>query len=285
MSNRRAMLVSVLALGLVVGVTVRPAALSAQLTGEDRAALADLGPQFAQAFAPAAGWYRGRTIHYYDFGPQAVTISPMFLVVTGFGPDGRPELVPGQRPIFSSIPGIAGYSAIWQVHYVVVGPWYRANQLRDGRTAIQWALAGRARLVIPGFLVNCPVVPSGSSLADDPDRRAIETGWYKGQEVAFFDFGRSSAEPAPIHVFVTGFDGEEPRFVRAQGNIIDVVPEGDARYRDLWEVVFTVVPESYEPQTVRDLATATRFPQRRPGMVRNCPVILVDGVRAPRLAL
>ncbi len=271
---------------------VPPEHLRAQLTNDDRAALGDLAPQFAQAFPLVRGWYRAQPIRYYDFGPQAPTISPMFLVARGFSAAGRPVLVEGQRPIFSSVPGLPGYSAIWQVQYLVVGPDYVANTLSDGRTAIAWTLAGRARLVVPGLFVNCPIVPLGSTLEGDPGRRALQLAWYKGHDVWFFDFGRTAPEPAPIYAFVSGFDGAAPRFIRGQANVVDVVPEGDGRQRDLWDVTFVAVPAAYEPDGVRDAASvatgsAPRGPFRltRAGSVRNCPVVLVTDATAPRPGL
>lgn len=263
----------------------------AQLTAADRAALGDLAAQFAERFELSRGWYRGRPIHYFDFGPAAVTISPIFFVVTGFDADGTPRFVAGQRPIFATIPGVPGYSAIWQVHYLVVGPGYLANTVRDGRTAVAMALAGTARLVVPGVYVNCPIVAHGSSLVGDPDARPLLAGWYKGAEVAFFDFGRAPLAPAPIYVFVTGFSGDEPQFLRAQGSIVDVVPGDGAEYRDMWDVHFAHVGLDYQPDRIQDAVTLLAEAQRgtitirRAGAVRNCPVVLVDDRPAPRRGL
>ncbi|HWO87615.1 MAG TPA: hypothetical protein VNL98_00535 [Gemmatimonadales bacterium] len=282
--TKRLLLLALLAGGLT-------APLRAQLTDDDRAALADLAPQFAQTFSLTRGWYRGRTIHYYDFGPQAVTISPMFLVVRGFNPDGTPRLVEGQRPIFSSIPGVRGYSAVWQVHFILVGNDYVANTLRDGRSAVALALRGAARMVVPGVFVNCPIVPANSTLQDDPERRPLLTGWYKGAEVPFFDFGRAVMAPAPIYAFATGFDGETPLFLRAQANVVDVVPSGGAEYRDLWDVHFVIVPSDYAAETIRSQdelereRAAGRLRIQRAGMVRNCPVVMIDSAAARRATL
>src|SRR5205814_312747 len=160
----------------------------AQLTANDRAALADLGPQYAQHFTLHRGWFRGAPIQYFDIGPQENTSAAVFLFITGIAADGTPQLVPGQRPVFSSIPGLAAFS------------------------------------------------------------------------------------------------GEEPRFFRAQANIVDVVP-GAGGTHDLWDVTFVQVPPGYEPDGIRDLPTLLRrsdFTIRRAGQVRNCPVVLLNGARAPR---
>lgn len=205
--------------------------------------------------------------------------------------DGAPRLVPGQRPVFSSIPGIDGFSAIMQVHYVVVGADYVANAVRDSREALGLTLRGAARLVIPGFYVNYSIVAAGSALDADPDRRPLLSGWFKGAEVPYFDFGRTQALPGPIYSFVTGFMEGAPQFLRAQANVVDVVPDSASPGRDLWDVMFVEVPAGYEPESVRELSAIVGpsaradLRVRRAGQVRNCPVVIVDGARAPRRGL
>lgn len=273
---------------LMLMVAAHAPAARAQLTVNDRAALGDLAPSFAQRFELKRGWFRGEPILYFDIGPQEPTIAPVFLFVSGVEADGTPHLVPGQRPVLSSVPGLDGFSAIWQVHYVVVGAGYTPNSVRDAREALGLTLRGAARLVIPGRYLNLSIVPAASSLSGDPDQRPLRTGWYKGAEVPYFDFGWTLPEPAPIYPFVTGFDGDAPRFLRAQANVVDVVPDSAGPGRDLWDVMFVETPAGYEPETVRDLAAivgpAARagLHVRRAGQVRNCPVVIVAGRRAPR---
>jgi hypothetical protein len=279
------------AVALVVALAALAPSARAQLTADDRAALGDLGPSFAQRFELKRGWYRGHPIQYFDVGPQDPTIAPVFLFATGIDADGMPRLVPDQRPVFSSIPGLAGYSAIWQVHYVVVGPGYTANRVRDAREALGLTLRGSARLVIPGTFLNLSIVPAGSSLNGDPDQRPLKTGWFKGAEVPYFDFGWTLSQPAPIYPFVTGFAGDTPQFLRAQANVVDVVPDSAGPGRDLWDVMFVEAPAGYEPDAVRDRsaivgpAARSDLHVRRGGQVRNCPVVIVDGRRAPRTGL
>lgn len=262
----------------------------AQLTPAERAALDDLAPAYAQRFELRRGWYRGQPIRYFDIGPVAVSIAPVFFVATLDGA-GRPVLLPGQRPVFSSLPGLTGYSAIWQVHFVIVPAGFRANSLTDAREAVALSLRGAARLVIPGSYVNLPIVPPGSTLDSDPAQRPLLTGWFKGREVHYFDFGRSPLAPAPIFALITGMDGDEPRFVPGQANVVDVVPDSAANYMDMWDVHFVTVPPGYAADAVRDLAAlqaeaaAGRFTIRRIGSVRNCPVVLVGGRLAPRVPL
>jgi len=258
---------------------------AAQLTSNDRAALGDLEPSFAQRFELRPGWFRGRPILYIDIGPQENTTAAVIVPVTGIDPDGTPRLVPGQRPIFSSLPGLAGYSAIWQLQYLVVPAGYTANTLRDARQALGMSLGGAARLVSTERYLNLAIVPAGSVMDGDPQQRNLKSGWFKGAEVPYFDFGWTRREAAPIYPFVSGFDGDAPQFLRAQHNIVDVVPDSAGPGRDLWDVNFVQPPAGYEPQTIRDRSTLLAHPEfviRRAGQVRNCPVLIVDGVPAPR---
>ncbi len=269
------------------------APLAAQLTPGERAALDDLAPAYAQQFELRRGWYRGRPIEYFDIGPVAVSIAPVFYFVTGIEPDGRPRLLAGQLPVFSLLPGLHGYSGLWQVHYVVVPPGFRPNSVTEARRIVGLSLRDEVRLVVPGVYVNLPIVPAGSTLNGDPDRRPLLAGWFKGRRVEYFDFGRSPLAPAPIYAFITGVTDDGPQFLRAQANVVDVVPDSAAGYRDMWDVHFVTVPQSYTPDSLRDLASllaeaaAGRLAIRRVGggQVRNCPVVLVDGRPAPRLPL
>lgn len=271
----------------LLAVLMHAGPLLAQLTGNDRAALADLGPAYATHFTLKRGWFRGQAIQYFDIGPQENTSASVFLFVTGFDSSGAPRLVPGQRPVFSSIPGLEGFSAMWAVQYVVVGPGYAANTVRDGRQALGMTLSGQARMVVPGSFINYSIVPDGSTLEGDPDTRPLLRGWYKGAEVPYFDFGITRREPAPIFPFVTGFDNGAPQFLRAQANIVDAIPGSDGGTHDLWDVMFVEAPAGYEPDTIRDLATlrARGLPIRPAGQVRNCPVVILEGRRVPRSTL
>lgn len=267
---------------MTAALALLPAAAAAQLTPAERAALAELGPEYAQQFDLKRGWFRATPILYFDIGPQDPGITPVFLLATSLAADGTPTLLPDQRPIVASIPGLTGFSAIMQVHYLLVPAGFPANSVRDARAALALGLSGRARLVIPGTYVNYSIVPAGSSLLNDPARRPLLTAWFKSAEVAYFDFGPASEEPAPIFTFVTGEDQNGPRFLRAQANIVDVVPERGVVPRDLWDVHFVRVPEVYAPDSVRSIGQLSGMNVRRIGQIRNCPVVLIDGQRAGR---
>lgn len=106
-------------------------------------------------------------------------------------------------------------------------------------------------------------------------------GWYRGDEVVYYDFGMNSpasngvVATAPIWAFITGMDDDgNPVFVEGQHNIIDVVP-GDAGYSDLWEVNMVIVPEDYEADSITsaDEVMEAGYEIMTPGAFVNCPVV------------
>lgn len=76
-------------------------------------------------------WVRGRPVSYFDFGGTSPTPGKLYALVTGFAPDGSPQLVPGQHFIFSSAHSERGYSDFWVVQWVLVDQSYAADSLRS----------------------------------------------------------------------------------------------------------------------------------------------------------
>ena len=87
-------------------------------------------------------WFDGKLVYAIDCGevevdPSRVKVAQEYQVVRRVDLDeqGRrrsePELVPGQYNIYDSVPGMEGYSPIWQFNYVLVPDDYRPNSLRS----------------------------------------------------------------------------------------------------------------------------------------------------------
>jgi len=66
--------------------------------------------------------------------------------------------VEGQPTNASAIPGVPGYSDMWQVQFVQVSERFEPGSYRDYRRALAHARAGRFRLIDPEVVVNCPVM-------------------------------------------------------------------------------------------------------------------------------
>ncbi len=232
------------------------------------------------------GWYKGRPTFYYDFGANTpavdggnrVATAPIYVLITGFDAEGNPVFVEGQHNIVDVVPGDPGYSDLWDVVLVTVPADYEANTL----TSAADVLSSGYELTRPGLLVNCPIVPEGSQLAEGG--APLVQGWYKGEEVYYFDFGPNTDATAPIYAFITGMDAEgNPQFVEGQRNVIDVIP-GDAGYSAFWQVNLVTVPAGYVANTITsmDEVMASGYEITRLGLVVNCPVLrTADAPAAP----
>jgi len=244
------------------------------------ATAADVFTDPPKTFPVVQGWFDGRSTFYYDFGMNSPAVAdagkvadaPIYVLVTGFDANGQPQMLAGQHNIIDQVPGDAGYSDLWEVNLVTVPAGTAADSVRS---LDQIRQAGYP-IKTTDMLVNCPVVPLNSSLAEG--KPGITRGWYKGREVHYFDFGPNTDSTAPIYAFITGMDANgNPQMVAGQHNIIGVIP-GQAGYTAFWDVHFVQVPTSYQANTITsiDQVMKSGYPVIHPGVVVNCPVIRTD---------
>ena len=251
---------------------------------------AGAAPALAQGetFELTQGWYEGRATFYYDFGAntpatdngRGVATAPIYVPITGMDAEGNPQMVEGQHNIVGVVPGDEGYSDLWEVTFVTVPADYAANSL----TSVQQVLDSGYELTRPGVLVNCPIVPEGSTLAEGG--APLVQGWYEGEPVFYFDFGPHPATTAPIYAFITGMDADgNPQFVEGQHNVVGVIP-GDEGYSDFWYVNLVTVPEGYEANSITsvDEVMASGFEITQPGLLVNCPILRTDEAMAADVA-
>lgn len=125
--------------------------------------------------------------------------------------------------------------------------------------------------------------PSGETPGNgDGQELKLVSGWYKGDEVRYYDFGMNTklasgarVATAPIYVFIKGMKSDgTPDFVEGQHNIITVVP-GDAGYSDLWQVNMVTAPSGYTADSVKSKADidSEGFAVQTVDMFVNCPVV------------
>ncbi len=245
----------------------RPAATSPQATASPAAT------EEAKEFALVSGWYRDQAVEYYDFGMNsttsgnAVSAVPIYVLITGMNTDGTPQFVEGQHNIVDLVPGDAGYSDLWQVVMVTVPQDYVADTLKS-KSDID---ASGYPLTTTEMLVNCPIVPEGSTLEGG---ESLVQGWYKGDAAFYPDFGANPSTALPIWAFITGMDAQgNPQFVEGQGNIIDSVPS-DQGYSAFWRVNMVTVPADYEANTIKSAEAVldSGFEIAETDLVVNCPV-------------
>ncbi len=253
------------------------------LSPEALAALDELSPRFAAEVELHQGWFRDRTVLYYDFGSVPAAAGRVLWPVHGFDAKGNPVAMRGQRPIFSTVPGLGDYSGMWQLGYVIVADNVQPNELRDVASAEAMVRDKRAVLRESNLTFNLALVAKGSRLARDSTPPMM--GWYAGREVQFFDFGPSALTPVPLIAFIRGKDADgAPEFLPGQVNIIDTLPMAPP-YAELWDVRFARADSTYVPNSLKSAAAVagSTLVVEPANAIRNCPVAIVDGARVQRV--
>jgi hypothetical protein len=255
------------------------------LSAEAQTALDMLGPQSSADVEIHHAWYRDRRITYYGFGvsAQPLVVGRVLWPIHGFDMQGDPVAIRGQRPIFSSLPGLAGYSGVWRLTYVVTADRVQPNQLRDIESAEALVRRRRASMQETNLLLNLPITARGAKLPSDSTTPMI--GWYEGHEVQFFDLGQTSAATLPMLAFVRGRSATgEPEFLRDQFPVIDSVPTAATPAPDLWELRYVHVDSDYPSNSLKTYSAvgSSGFLIEPTKTIRNAPVITIDGVRVAR---
>jgi hypothetical protein len=237
----------------------------------------DQGPFITQGFTPT-----GNIVQYYNFDIQPTTPAPIYV----FYRSGETSSVSGQLNVIDAIPGGAGYNDFWQIYKVTVPSNYVANSV----TSYQEIVSAGYQVSMTSQLVNCPVVPKGSTATKRipaGSDASLTTGWYRDSVVYYFNFSEAALSVtssgqvpvAPIYVTfninpnqpnggpASGFEAE-PGTMQTH-NVISVLPS-DPGYSPLWAVA---VYDDGSFGSVTNLTTAMAAPLLVPdaGNV-NCPV-------------
>lgn len=242
----------------------------------------DQGDFITQSFGPD-----GQLVKYYNFDVQPLLPAPLYVLFE----EGSTEPVEGQLNIIDVIPGEDGYSDFWQMFKVTVPENYEANIV----TSFQDILANGYSFQATNAIINCPVVPQGStaSLRLGTESNALDRGWYKDEVIYYFTFMEKELEVqsggimpiSPIYVtFNINPDDMNPEsgppsgFVMETGslqthNVIATIPS-DSDYSPLWSVS---VYDNADFVDVMDLATAQASTILAEGvMYVNCPVVYIE---------
>lgn len=240
----------------------------------------DQAPFVTQGFGP-----NGELATYYNFDAQPVAPAPIFVLFR----QGESTPVAGQLNIIDVIPGDEGYNDFWQVVRVTVPSDYVANTA----TSLEDLVAAGYSMQETTMLVNCPVVPAGSTagLRLGGGSAALIRGWYKDQVVLYFSFeeraltttAQGEVPLSPIYVTFNinpGQPGGGPAsgFKTEPGtsqthNVVATLPS-EATYAPLWTVN---IYDNSVFDGVGDLATAQGAPLLVAGAALvNCPVVLVQ---------
>jgi hypothetical protein len=114
-------------------------------------AMADSIHHFRQA--ATAGFYRGQTIEYLDFGPVKLKpgnkVAPLWSVTNG---------VEDQYNVIDVVPGRKGYTPLWGVKLVTWKEGVTAQKLTSAAAVRKALAAGQVTVKDAGIVVNCPVI-------------------------------------------------------------------------------------------------------------------------------
>jgi hypothetical protein len=235
----------------------------------------DQGPFITHGLGPG-----GDKVTYYNFDIRTTVPAPIYVLFRA----GDAAPVMGQLNIIDVLPGEPGYNDFWQVKKVTVPATYVANTVTS---AAEITAAGYT-VEDTKMLVNCPVVPDGSTARLRlNESAALQSGWYRDKVVKYFSFGEKaltgSAVPAvPIYVMfainpnqagggpASGFR-TEPSSMQTH-NVIAALP-ADPGYSPLWSVQ---VLDNAAFGSVNSLATAqsATLLGANAGNV-NCPVVAI----------
>jgi hypothetical protein len=230
---------------------------------------------------------QGQHVEYYNFDIQPTLPAPIWVLFRENDPD---HPVTGQLNIIDVLPGETGYNDFWQVIKVTVPADYKANEVASYAEIVK-----RNYHTEPtNMLVNCPVVPEGSTatkrLINEP--AGLIRGWYKEKVVFYFSFSEKNivtvggrVPTSPIYVsFVTNYDANNPASGPASGfvtelgspqthNVVATLP-ADNNYSPLWRV------DAYNNTafgSVTNLSTAQAAPAAGTALgLVNCPIVKIQ---------
>jgi hypothetical protein len=238
------------------------AALGATILAVGSAAPArDAGAAAKPKKQPAvAGFFRGRTIRYFDFGPIKLRpgnkLAPIWAFTNG---------APGQRNIVDTVPGRANYSPLWRVQKVTWAEGATPRVLKSAAEVRSASASGELTIGRTTMVVNCPVLGFG---------QVRHPGFSRGKTIHYYDLGpvkvRPGNEVVPLWTVTNG--------VKGQLNIADVRP-GQTAYPPLWAIIKVTWRPSASKRLLTSLAAIRRAQSAgevrltKTSLVVNCPLV------------
>lgn len=240
----------------------------------------DSGPFITRGFGPT-----GQSVAYYNFDVQPTTSAPIFV----FFREGESTPVTGQLNVIDVIPGDQGYNDFWRVTKVIVPSNYVVNSV----TSRQGIISAGYRTETTTMLVNCPVVPEGSTanLRLGGGSNGLVRGWHKDQIVFYFTFEEralttDAAGNVPLSPIYVTFNinpdlpnGGPPSGFKQElssvqtHNVVATIPSSTS-YSPLWIVN---VYDNADFNSVSNLTTAQAARILGAGVANvNCPVVSVQ---------
>jgi hypothetical protein len=226
----------------------------------------------------------GQNVAYYNFDIQPVDPAPIYVLFR----EGSDTPVPDQLNIINVLPGETGYNDFWLVHKVTVPASYQANEVASFEEIQARGYPVEATTTI----VNCPVVPDGSTATKrvGGGSAGLVKGWYQQKIVSYFSFeekaitasgGKVPASPIYVCFNVNpnqAGGGPASGFKVEAGtdqthNVIATLPSS-ASYSPLWLVN---AYDNADFSAVNNLTTAQSATSVGMGLANvNCPVATIE---------
>lgn len=199
------------------------------------------------------GWHEGRELRYHDLDTHSpldgerVGTASIWLPIRGLDANGGMIHIEGHGTILDVLPHEPGYSDLWDVVLVIVPEGYEANDL----TSLAEIEASGYPTMKPGMLVDCPIVPAGTTLEGGP---ALARGWYRGAAAFYPGFAPTNDAAPPLYRFLRGYDeAGVPLLVGGQDAALGAAP-GDDDYSGFWRMHDVLVGEGFEAGSIRSTA-------------------------------
>jgi hypothetical protein len=209
-----------------------------------------------------SGFYRGRTIGYYDFGPIKLApgnkLAPIWTVTNG---------TRAQHNIVDTVPGQSDYTPLWQLNKVTFKPGVAPHLLRSRSDVEAARKHGEVTIAATDIVVNCPVLGFGQQRV---------AGFSAGKTIHYYDLGPVKVAPGnavlPLVAITNGVTG--------QHNITeDTIAPGATDYPPLWAIVkATWTPSAHKSlltsyAQVMQARSAGELKLVKTALVVNCPLV------------
>jgi hypothetical protein len=208
------------------------------------------------------GFYHGKTISYFDFGPIKLKpgnkIAPIWAITNGAS---------GQRNIIDTVPGQPGYSQLWQLNMVNFKSGVTPYLLKSKAEVDSAVQKGDVTIQKTATVVNCPVLGFGQKRV---------AGFSNGKLIHYYDLGPVKVAPGnqvtPLYAPTNGVPG--------QHNItLKPVLPGQTDYPPLWGIVMVTWKAGAHKTLLKSAAqvkkaqAAGELTLKKTSLVVNCPVV------------
>jgi hypothetical protein len=208
------------------------------------------------------GFYRGKTVRYFDFGPIKLKpgnkVEPIWTFTNG---------TDGQHNIIDTVPGQKDYTPLWQVNQVTWAAGKTPRVLKSADAVRKALAAGELEIKQTATVVNCPVLGFGQKRVP---------GFSGGHAIHYYDLGPVKVAPGnavvPLYTVTNG--------VAAQHNVTgDTIARGQTAYPPLWAIIKVTwksgarrhLLNSYA--AIKKAAAAGQLTLKKTSLVVNCPIV------------